>query len=64
MGDVIKLSQFRKQKAKADKDALAAGNRRKYGRTKGERALEDHKQKKDETTLDQHKLPPETDPKS
>jgi hypothetical protein len=61
MGDVIKLSQFRKNKAKDDKDMKAAENRRKFGRNKGERASEEISRKKAGKKLDQHKLPPDPD---
>jgi hypothetical protein len=59
MGDVIKLSQFRKSKAKDARDAEAEGNRRKFGRSKATRTLEELSRKKAEKELDQHRLPPD-----
>jgi len=41
MGNVVKLSRFRKQKAKADRQQRAEVNRRLHGRTKAERAREE-----------------------
>ena len=37
MGDVVNLSRFRKAKAKVERQAQAAANRTKYGRTRDER---------------------------
>ena len=37
MGDVINLNRFRKAKAKTEREAQAAANRTKYGRTRDER---------------------------
>lgn len=38
-GDVINLRQFRKQKARTEKDRLAEQNRISFGRTKAEKQL-------------------------
>lgn len=40
MADLINFNQARKAKAKADDKARAAENRAKFGRTKGEKALD------------------------
>lgn len=40
MADIVNLNQARKAKAKADDKARASENRAKFGRTKGERALD------------------------
>ena len=40
MADIVNFNQARKAKAKADDKARAAENRAKFGRTKGEKALE------------------------
>ncbi|QDC00008.1 DUF4169 family protein [Mesorhizobium sp. 8] len=37
MAEIVNLRQARKQKARADKERAAAGNRAAYGRTKDER---------------------------
>lgn len=38
MGTVVNLNRYRKQKARKDAEALAAANRAKFGRSKGEKA--------------------------
>ncbi|CAN7445524.1 DUF4169 family protein [Pararhizobium sp. LjRoot238] len=38
-GDVVNLRQFRKQKARTEKDRLAEQNRISFGRTKAEKKL-------------------------
>lgn len=40
MGKVVKLNEFRKRKAKAEREKRADTNRRLHGRTKAERARE------------------------
>ena len=37
MAEIVNLNHARKAKAKADKDAVAAGNRVKFGRSKAEK---------------------------
>jgi hypothetical protein len=39
-GDIVNLRQFRKSKARAEKDAKAEQNRAKFGRTKGQKQLD------------------------
>jgi len=39
MADIISLKSARKQKARSEKDATAAENRVKFGRTKAEKQL-------------------------
>ncbi len=38
--DIVNLRQRRKRQARDDAEARAAGNRARYGRTRGERELE------------------------
>ncbi len=38
MADIVNLRQTRRQKERADKEAKAAGNRIRHGRTKAEKA--------------------------
>jgi hypothetical protein len=61
-GDVVNLRQFRKQKARTEKDEIAEQNRISFGRTKAEknltRSLNDkaeklHEQGRRETAPDQ-----------
>jgi hypothetical protein len=40
MGDVVNLNRFRKAKEKAEREAQAAANRTRYGRTTDQRARE------------------------
>ncbi|MEK1932364.1 MAG: DUF4169 family protein [Pararhizobium sp.] len=61
-GDVVNLRQFRKQKARTEKDKVAEQNRISFGRTKAEkkltrtlndRAEKAHEQGRRETAPDQ-----------
>lgn len=56
MGDVINLRQFRKTKARAEKEKSADQNRVTFGRTKAEKELTRARNEKAEKTLDQGKL--------
>jgi hypothetical protein len=51
MADVVNLNKFRKKKAKAEKEARAATNRRLHGRTKAERMREEAQKKRLENTV-------------
>jgi hypothetical protein len=55
-GDVVNLRQFRKSKARAEKDAKAEENRVKFGRTKAEKQLEKAEKEKARRHLDSHRL--------
>ena len=55
-GKVVNLRQFRKSKARAEKDAQAEENRVKFGRTKAEKQLEKAEKEKTRRHLDGHKL--------
>lgn len=52
MADIVNLNQARKAKAKADDKARASQNRAKFGRTKGEKALEEARAEKLKRELD------------
>jgi hypothetical protein len=52
MGDIINLRQARKRAASAEKDAAAAANRAKHGRTKAERNLAETEAAKARKLLD------------
>jgi hypothetical protein len=56
MGDVVNLRQFRKTKARAEKDKQADQNRISHGRSKAEKNLTDALNDKAEKILDQGKL--------
>ena len=55
-GDVVNLRQFRKQKARSEKDRQAEQNRIAFGRTKAEKTLTRALNDKAEKTLDQGRL--------
>jgi len=54
-GDVVNLRQFRKHKARSDKDRQAEQNRVAFGRTKAEKSLTRALNEKAEQHLDQSK---------
>ena len=55
-GDVVNLRQFRKQKARGEKDKQAEQNRLTFGRTKTEKTLTRTLNEKAEKTLDQGRI--------
>jgi hypothetical protein len=56
MGDVINLNRFRKAKEKAVREAQAAANRARYGRTKEQRAREKDEAVRTAKDLDSKKI--------
>ncbi len=58
MAEILSLSKARKAKAKAGKEALAAENRAKFGRTKGEKAVDQARRDLVEKGIDAHKRDP------
>lgn len=55
-GDVVNLRQFRKQKARSEKEKQADQNRITFGRTKAEKSLTRTLNEKAEKTLDQGRI--------
>ncbi|NVP56412.1 DUF4169 family protein [Mycoplana rhizolycopersici] len=55
-GDVVNLRQFRKQKARSEKERQAEQNRISFGRTKAEKNLTRALNDKAEKTLDQGRI--------
>jgi DNA-binding TFAR19-related protein (PDSD5 family) len=55
-GDVVNLRQFRKQKARSEKETKAEQNRAAFGRTKAEKTLTRALNEKAKKTLDQGRL--------
>lgn len=55
-GDVVNLRQFRKQKARSDKERQAEQNRIAHGRTKAEKTLTRALNEKAEKALDQGRI--------
>ncbi|WP_269930363.1 DUF4169 family protein [Aminobacter sp. HY435] len=62
MADIVNLRQFRKQKARGDREALAEQNRALHGRTKAEKARERLTAERDDKFIDGHRL--ERDPET
>lgn len=56
MSEIINLRQAKKRRARAEKEAKAAANRTKFGRTKGARKKDDAERRKSESELDGKKL--------
>lgn len=55
-GDVVNLRQFRRQKARSDKERQAEQNRIAHGRTKAEKSLTRALNDKAEKSLDQGRI--------
>ena len=60
MGDIVNLRQARKRAARKDREAEAAANRAKFGRTKAERTVQDREAQILKKTLDGAKRDDET----
>ena len=60
MGDIVNLRQVRKRAARKDREAEAAANRAKFGRTKAERTVQDREAQILKKTLDGAKRDDET----
>lgn len=56
MSDIVNLRQFKKQKARAEKEKQADQNRVQFGRTKTEKAFARTEAAKAERFLDQNRL--------
>ncbi|WP_439627753.1 DUF4169 family protein [Shinella sp.] len=55
-GDVVNLRQFRKQKARSEKEKQAEQNRAAFGRTKAEKTLTRALNDKAQKSLDQGRI--------
>jgi hypothetical protein len=58
MADILSFSKARKAKARADKEATAAENRVKFGRTKAEKLADKSRKTLAEKSIDGHKREP------
>jgi hypothetical protein len=58
MADILSLSKARKAKARADKEATAAANRAKFGRTKAERVADESRKNLATKLIDAHRREP------
>ncbi len=56
MAEIVNLRQFRKQKARGEKERQAEQNRLSFGRSKAEKSLTAAINEKAEKTLDQGRL--------
>ena len=56
MGDLVNLKRFRKRAEKAQSAKQADANRKRFGRTKSERVLEEGRSKRANDVLDQHRI--------
>ena len=56
MAEVINLKRFRKRNEREQSARQAEANRARFGRTKAERALDEHRKDRAGDLLDQHKL--------
>ena len=58
MADILSLSKARKAKARSVKEATAAENRAKFGRTKAEKVADETRKALVEKAIDGHKREP------
>ena len=56
MGDVVNLNRFKKRVVRQQSVKLAEENRARFGRTKSERAIEEHQAKRESDLLDNHRI--------
>lgn len=56
MADVVNLKRFKKRAEREAAAKLADANRTRFGRTKSQRALDDHHVSRANQLLDQHKI--------
>ncbi len=58
MGEIVNLREARKRREKAARDAQAAENRTRFGRTTGEKQEDQRERERRTALLDQSKLDP------
>ena len=56
MGDVVNLKRFKKRNEREQSAKQADANRARFGRTKSERALDQHAKDRASQFLDQHRI--------
>jgi hypothetical protein len=56
LGDLISLNRSKKRVARKEAASQAETNRARFGRTKLERARDEHRTKRAEELLDQHRI--------
>jgi len=62
MGDLVNLKRFKKRAARDQSAKQAEVNRAKFGRSKAERALDEHRASRTNNLLDQHLIDSEDAP--
>jgi hypothetical protein len=56
MGDVVNLKRFKKRAEREQSAKQADANRKRFGRTKSERVLDQHRTERAKDLLDQHRI--------
>lgn len=56
MGDVVNLKRFKKRSEREQSAKQADANRARFGRTKAERARDEHRTDRSNDLLDQHRI--------
>ena len=56
MGDLVNLKRFKKRNAREASAKQADANRKRFGRTKSERVLDEHRNSRADDLLDQHRI--------
>ncbi len=56
MGDVVNLNRFKKRAERHKSAQQADANRTRFGRTKSERRLDEHRADRANDVLDQHRI--------
>jgi len=56
MGNVVNLKRFKKRTEREQSAKEADANRARFGRTKSERALDQHRKDRSSDLLDQHRI--------
>jgi hypothetical protein len=59
LADIINLKQARKDKARREREAQAAENRRRFGRTRAEKAADQDTEARSRRVVDDKRLDPE-----
>jgi hypothetical protein len=63
MADIVNLRRARKDKERRERDSQARANRRRFGRTKAEKAADEDAVRRSRQSLDDKRLQPEDDEK-
>lgn len=56
MAEIVNLRRHRKTKLREEKEAAAAENRARFGRTKAEKAFDERKRRTTDTFLDRQRI--------